>query len=186
MSHRSAALVIGLALLAPHSAAATTQAMHTGAPAVAPSGFIYFCLNHADACAKTVPAVIELTDDKLSQLRDVQWSVNHRVAPTHEPAGVWEYPTDGKGDCNRYALAKRRQLIALGWPESALLLTAVLTSSGEGHLILTVLTTAGELVLDNLQREVVMDWRALPYRFLERQSTTDAAEWLTILSRENI
>jgi len=40
------------------------------------------------------------------------------------------------GDCNNYALEKRRELIALGWPRAALLLAAAVTETGEGHLVL--------------------------------------------------
>jgi len=35
----------------------------------------------------------------------------------------WSHPDDGYGDCEDYALLKRRMLIEAGWPREALLLT---------------------------------------------------------------
>jgi len=44
----------------------------------------------------------------------------------------WSYPDDGYGDCEDYALLKRRMLIEAGWPREALLLTLVRGGDGEG------------------------------------------------------
>jgi predicted transglutaminase-like cysteine proteinase len=160
-------------------AAFCAMPMQTGDLAVAPRGFIGFCIEHQEDCGRrSSPVTVELTDDRLSELRNVQWNVNHTLAPVSR-IERWDYPADRKGDCNRYALEKRRELIALGWPAEALLLTVAIVR-GEGHLVLTVTTSQGDLVLDNLQRGVV-DWRALPYRFVERRSASNAAEWVGIL-----
>jgi predicted transglutaminase-like cysteine proteinase len=83
------------------------------------------------------------------------------------------------GDCNDYAVTKRHVLLQRGLPAKALRLSAVRTSSGEGHLVLLVVTTKGELVLDNLT-DAIRPWRSTDYRWLKIQSASDARFWLTV------
>ena len=161
---------------------ASAAPMATGAAAVPPVGFIGFCVRHLQECVGTSPApvVVALTPERRRQLDAVQAEVNGSIRPRENPAHVWDYPTDGTGDCNKFALAKRRALIALGWPREALLLTAALTEDGEGHLVLVVRTDAGDLVLDNRLAPVV-DWTRLPYHWLARQSERNPTLWVSIL-----
>jgi predicted transglutaminase-like cysteine proteinase len=91
----------------------------------------------------------------------------------------WDYPADGKGDCEDYALLKRRMLMAEGLPRQALLMTVVKESNGDGHAILTVKTNRGEFVLDNLTDEVKA-WNKTPYRFVKRQSEQNPNVWVSI------
>jgi predicted transglutaminase-like cysteine proteinase len=164
------------ALAAPH--------MATGDAAVAPRGFIGFCLRYQGECKSAAPApvAVDLTEDGELQLEFVQAKVNRLVRPRANPDHVWDYPTDGYGDCNKYAIAKRAELIALGWPRTALLLAAATTEDGEGHLVLVVTTTKGDLVLDNRQRHIV-EWRDLPYRWISRQNPRNLAEWVSIVQQ---
>jgi predicted transglutaminase-like cysteine proteinase len=164
------------ALAAPH--------MATGDAAVAPRGFIGFCLRYQGECKSAAPApvAVDLTEDGELQLEFVQAKVNRLVRPRANPDHVWDYPTDGYGDCNKYAIAKRAELIALGWPRTALLLAAATTEDGEGHLVLVVATTKGDLVLDNRQRHIV-EWRDLPYRWISRQNPRNLAEWVSIVEQ---
>jgi predicted transglutaminase-like cysteine proteinase len=164
------------ALAAPH--------MATGDAAVAPRGFIGFCLRYQGECKSAAPApvAVDLTEDGELQLEFVQAKVNRLVRPRANPDHVWDYPTDGYGDCNKYAIAKRAELIALGWPRTALLLAAATTEDGEGHLVLVVATSKGDLVLDNRQRHIV-EWRDLPYRWISRQNPRNLAEWVSIVEQ---
>jgi predicted transglutaminase-like cysteine proteinase len=170
--------LLALAALARPAAAAP---MATGAAVVPPAGFIGFCARHLSECSGArTPVVVALTPERRHELEAVQAEVNASIRPREDPAHVWDYPADGTGDCNKFALAKRRALIALGWPREALLLTAALTEGGEGHLVLLVRTDAGDLVLDNRLAPVV-DWTRLPYRWLSRQSARNPALWVGIL-----
>ena len=91
----------------------------------------------------------------------------------------WSYPDDGYGDCEDYALLKRRILIEAGWPREALLLTLVRGADGEGHTVLTVTTDKGDYVLDN-QNENVVAWTETGYRFVKRQSQSDPNVWVSL------
>ncbi|MBU0859298.1 MAG: transglutaminase-like cysteine peptidase [Alphaproteobacteria bacterium] len=91
----------------------------------------------------------------------------------------WTYPDSGKGDCEDYALAKRRDLIARGWPPSALLIASVTTETGEGHAVLVARTNQGDFVLDN-RYSAVMPWQNLPYEWHRIQSPRHSGHWVNI------
>ncbi|NKF32321.1 transglutaminase-like cysteine peptidase, partial [Pseudomonas sp. BGM005] len=50
---------------------------------------------------------------------------------------------------------------------------------GEGHAVLTLRTSEGDFVLDNLATDV-KPWFATPYSFVKRQSSYTAGRWVTI------
>jgi len=170
-------VALGLAGLAPARAAAP---MPTGADVIPPGGFIFFCARHLQECAGvTQPVVVELTPERQQELQAVQARVNAAIRYRDDPTHAWDYPTGGYGDCSKYALEKRRELMAMGWPRQALLLTTAFTERDEGHLVLVVRTSAGDLVLDSRLAPVV-DWSRLPYRWLARQSPVNPAEWVAV------
>lgn len=177
----SVGLLAAVFLASPASAASYLPA---GAAAVPPAGFIGFCVKHIQDCIAKAqePASVELSDARRRMLEAVQNDINTSIKPTADPTHVWDYPTDGTGDCNKYALAKRRDLIALGWPKSALLLATATTERGEGHLVLVARTDHGDLVLDNRVPHVV-DWSSLPYHWISIQSQQSALRWVSILSQ---
>jgi predicted transglutaminase-like cysteine proteinase len=157
--------------------------MTTGPAVVPPSGFIGFCMKYAQECLVNGQdaSVRQLTGAGRAELEAVQAKVNAEIEPREEPAHVWDYALTGSGDCNSFALTKRRALIALGWPEETLLLAAAYTERGEGHLVLVARTSQGDLVLDNRLKPVV-DWTELPYRWVSMQSQKSPARWLKIVA----
>jgi len=90
----------------------------------------------------------------------------------------WAIPTTA-GDCEDFALLKRKQLIDAGFSPSDLLMTVVLQPNGEGHAVLTVRTDRGDFVLDNMRNKVKL-WSETEYTFLKRQSADDPARWVKI------
>jgi len=84
----------------------------------------------------------------------------------------WSLPRviNGKmyGDCEDYALEKRRRLIAAGVPESALSMAVAVTARGETHAVLVVSFESGDWVLDNLTPWAT-PWEDLNYRWVQRQ-----------------
>ncbi len=123
-----------------------------------------------------------------------QW-VDRLMVPTsdQEKHGVlerWELLNclkqpggDCRGDCEEYVLLKRQFLIENGWPASALLMTVVKDQKKEGHLVLTILTSVGDFILDNKTTEVLR-WDKVPYKFEARQSTANPKVWLVIKPRK--
>lgn len=178
-----ASLFILSSLIAATPAAAWTQ-MPTGAPAIPPAGFLGFCAKHLPECLGRPREIsaIELTESTRQTLEAVQARINAAITPREDPAHVWDYSTDGTGDCNKYALTKRRELIAQGLPREALLLATAKTERGEGHLVLVVRTDQGDLVLDNRVAHVVV-WSQLPYDWISIQSQQSPVRWVSILGQ---
>ena len=83
------------------------------------------------------------------------------------------------GDCNDYAVTKRHELLESGLPAKALRLSVVKTSSGIGHLVLVVVTTKGDIVMDNLT-ETIRLWQNTDYQWLKIQSANDARFWYEV------
>ena len=178
-----AILVLGAASLGASLPAQAGAPIATGAAAIPPAGFLGFCVRHLKDCMgrSEHPAALELTDERRRELDSVQAKINAAITPREDPAHVWDYSTDGYGDCNKFALTKRKELIGLGWPRETLLLATAFTEGGEGHLVLVAHTTQGDLVLDNRLAPVV-DWTALPYRWVSIQSPRSPVQWVSIVT----
>ncbi len=151
-----------------------------------PYGWVGFCRRYAGECDHgTLPVVdINLSQRAVREISRINLWVNRTIQPVSDwdhwhVADQWDYPADGKGDCEDYALLKRRLLIAQGFPRQALLMTVVKDEHDEGHAILTLKTNHGEFVLDNLSNEI-KPWAQTPYRFVKRQSQTDENTWVRI------
>jgi predicted transglutaminase-like cysteine proteinase len=154
-------------------------------PALAPFQHVRFCLRYPADCKSNPMDVdrIELNAEKAELVKRVNMEVNAAIIPMikdhgAEPREGWTIaPTSG--DCNDYAVTKRHELLQAGLPAKALRLSVVKTASGIGHLVLVVVTTKGDLVLDNLT-EVVRPWRRTDYHWLKIQSASDARYWFEV------
>ncbi len=102
----------------------------------------------------------------------VNTGVNRAVAPEANVRGVaferW-LGSPRAGDCNDYAVTKRHELLALGWPSHSLLLAEVIVPSGEHHLVVLVPLKEGDFVLDNINANI-RPWSRTQYRWGRMQS----------------
>ena len=124
-----------------------------------------------------------LTQALLQRISVVNAAVNAAVTPKTDMEiwgkdEVWSFP-NGVGDCEDYVLEKRRILIASGMPPSDALITVVRQPNGEGHAVLTIRTSGGDYILDNLEPGV-RRWDETPYTYLKRQSERNSGQWLSI------
>ncbi len=157
----------------------------TGSTSV-PYGWVDFCNRYAGECDGPALPIqdLALTARSFKEIDRVNRQVNRSVKAETDMDhwGVvdqWDYPTDGAGDCEDYALLKRRTLIQAGYPRQSLLITVVKDHVGEGHAVLTVKTDKGEFVLDNMV-DTVLPWNETGYRFVKRQSQVDPNIWQSI------
>ena len=151
-----------------------------------PYGWVDFCQRYRSECEDDTraPHDVDLTAAAFRKISKINAWVNKNVDPVSDndhwsAVDQWDYPTDGKGDCEDYALLKRRMLIEEGFPREALLLTDVKEKNGDGHSVLTVRTNRGDYVLDNLT-DAVKPWMSAPYRFVKRQSQQNQNVWVSI------
>ena len=164
-------------------AAPTKLAMTVGKTAPAPRAFYSFCEQNPQDCAPQGDvASFKITPERLDELDAVNREVNGAIRQITDQdhfgvSDVWGFPDDGAGDCEDFALLKRRKLMDLGWPSSRLLMSAVLDNHGEGHAVLVAVTDKGDLVLDN-KRDDIRSWTATGYFFLTRQSQLTPEKWV--------
>lgn len=189
---RSTAVALGgfaLGMLATAAQAASSH-MPMGSRTSQPIGHAIFCQQLPAECAvkSSQTKAPKLTRKRWADLIAVNNYANTAVTPVTdlEHYGVeehWTYPKS-YGDCEDYVLLKRYMLMQRGWPASALLITVVKQSNGEGHAVLTVRTSRGDFVLDNLNGKVKA-WARTNYRFLKRQSVRHTGKWTAIRDRRN-
>jgi len=151
-----------------------------------PPAWASFCRRYANECnvKPTSPQDIELTDEVWESITGANRWVNAHIKPKidkrhHGIEDRWDFAEDGYGDCEDYALLKRRILIEVGFPREALLITVVWTKQNTGHAVLMVRTDKGEYILDNMTSRVVL-WSQTGYDFVKRQTQSNPNEWVYI------
>jgi predicted transglutaminase-like cysteine proteinase len=176
----TATAALGADGIAEHNAS-----MKTGGRVPQPVGHYYFCKAHPSECRPTssIRKPARLTEVAWLVIVDVNEKVNAKIIQVTDEEYYgkpewWTYPRSA-GDCEDFALLKKRELKARGFRESDLLITVVKKHDGSGHAILTVRTSEGDFTLDNLDDRVRRWWQT-PYRFQTRQSTVDAGQWVQI------
>jgi predicted transglutaminase-like cysteine proteinase len=157
-------------------------------PMLAPMAHTFFCLKYRDDCKvhKVVfrGGALTLTAKRWAELVRVNAAVNRAIAPHPNTAGLaaekWLIAPKS-GECHDYAVTKRHELLALGWPERDLLLSEVVTSWGEHHLVLVIRTSDGDFVADSLTPNI-RSWSKAPYQWVRIQSPGNPTFWSTVAS----
>ena len=173
------------AVLAPVEAAGLKTHMSAVFGAKTPPGARSICGRYSWACARRSSG--RIMDDKqvLKLAKQINSKVNRMIKGRSDRAlyGVeerWVLPVNGAGDCEDYALMKKKMLIEAGVAPNKLLLTQVITRRGVPHVVLTVRTKRGDYMLDNL-RSSVSHWRRTGHTVLKMQRPTNPARWDAIL-----
>ncbi|MDE2384643.1 MAG: transglutaminase-like cysteine peptidase [Alphaproteobacteria bacterium] len=165
-------------------AANTARAVEYG-KTLPPIGYVDFCGRAEEECKFKggTNETLKLTTENWDQIQQVNRYVNTKIRPAtdmelyHVP-DYWTYPVDA-GDCEDYALLKKRYLKDLGFNPDLMLMTVVLDENNEGHAVLTIPTSKGDYVLDN-RRQEILRWDETGYTFLKRQSQPQANQWVSL------
>lgn len=168
------------------TAYAGPASMHTGGRTTQPVGHYEFCQKLPQECSERKPkqAPVELTRKLWATIVNINNSVNTRIKPLTDTEQwgkeeVWSYPDTGLGDCEDYVLEKRRELMSQGVPAGDLLMTVARRPNGDGHAVLTIRTSLGDFILDNLEPRV-LSWTDTDNTYLKRQSEQNSGVWVTI------
>lgn len=187
----SAAVVVTIAVAASFSAPEADavepdyRSMTVGAVTSQPIGHYDFCKTTPSECnvrsGFTTPP--EVTDFGWEVVREVNAAVNGAIRPRtdEEMFGIeerWSYP-QSEGDCEDYVLLKRLMLMERGFSPTDLLITVVRKRDGEGHAVLTLRTSEGDYILDNLTDDVKL-WTKTSYVYLKRQASFHSGRWVSI------
>lgn len=173
----------------PRNLADVASRIAADTPTLPPIAFTQFCLRYAGECKS--PRVtfrgggVSLNAERWQDLNAVNKMVNSSIIAERNEGGVanekWLI-SPAYGDCNDYAVTKRSELAKRGWPLRSLLLSEVVTASGEHHLVLVVRTTQGDLVLDNLSY-TIRPWSKVRYKWVRMQTPANPHVWASIARR---
>ncbi len=151
--------------------------------AMAPMGFVRLCMEQPRECE--APAVyqkvVNADANTLETLKRVNSLVNRQITPVNDDmrndvlGDRWTASATA-GDCEDYALAKRRMLIAEGISPAALRIAVGYTRRGVGHATLIVRTKRGDVVLDN-RFDTLRLWNRTDVRWVSIQSSDDPRIW---------
>lgn len=153
---------------------------------LAPFAHVVFCMKRPKDCASDGgPATVDLDARRLRALMTVNRHVNRTILPVNDAANSglgssddWELAPK-KGDCEDFAITKRHRLIAMGWPVGSLRLAVTTTAWGEGHAVLLVHTSRGDLVLDN-RSNAIKPFQNTDLHFLKIQSADNPQYWFAV------
>jgi predicted transglutaminase-like cysteine proteinase len=187
------ALVLSLSSLSAYAvdAPAPTSFAKEQGKSLPPIGFVKFCAANPKECkgnALLSPSRIKLTAERWNQVFRINRNVNRKITPATDmelygKVEHWTYPQTA-GDCEDYLLLKKRELEALGFSASTLLITVVLDERNEGHAVLTIASEAGDYILDN-RRDDILLWNETGYKFLKRQTSRDPKQWVALGTKPN-
>lgn len=179
----AAALIAGLTEL-PFPAGAVDADRHVPLRRVtsAPDGARMLCATYVWACARGTQAAFGPAEQAL--LETVNLHGNRLIHPItdKDQFGVsdrWTLPDTGRGDCEDFALWKKKELIARGISPDRLLIATVLDLRRDTHAVLVVRTDTDDLVLDNVTDQI-RTWRETGYAFLRLQNPSNPAEWVAV------
>lgn len=142
----------------------------------APYAWSDFCKRMPSECRVNIsePERVEMSAKLWKTVVTVNGKINREIEPVtdQEHWGVvdhWDLPDDGKGDCEDYALLKRKRLAEAGIPRRAMLMTVVIDEENAGHAVLMIRTDRGDFILDN-KRNAILPWNQTGYVYVKRES----------------
>ncbi|WP_175556961.1 transglutaminase-like cysteine peptidase [Shimia gijangensis] len=154
------------------------QAQNSIAP---PSGARGLCQKYDWACSKSRKPT-DFSKNAFKIVNSVNKKVNARTRSVSDQAQykkveVWALPTTRGGDCEDFALLKKRELIKYGIEPTSLFLATVLDKQRRSHAVLVYRSPQGDLVLDNLTNQI-KPWRETQYIFLRMQNPKNLKGWV--------
>ena len=175
------AFFVALFLITPQGASAADAYLQAGMAMPAPSGAQKICQTYAWACAKQGTRRLG-SEAEMAIVRDVNRRVNTTTPALSDErqysrSELWSLPTRAGGDCEDFALLKKRELVRLGVDPRRLLLATVLDRRRVPHAVLVYRSPKGDLLLDNLTDKVV-GWRSSGYVFLRMQNPDRPDQWV--------
>jgi predicted transglutaminase-like cysteine proteinase len=165
--------------------------LQMGRQAPALSGQVEFCKRLPDTCFRQTKEYAPLRVDAafMEELKAENLLFNTMIAPAEDKEQYgedeyWNFPDDGKGDCEDYVLAKMKRFHEkFGVPLNNMSIVHVETTPDRKdvgrHAILALRTSDGDYLFDNLTDDVVFPYQT-SYRFVATTSFEDFKTWKDI------
>lgn len=182
----SAALLLFAGIVCVEQAQARDATSHLVASRgiAAPPGFASACGRYDWLCGSRSGR--HMNDSQLLALaRQVNSEVNRSVRAmtdlqNYGKAEHWTLPYNGRGDCEDFALLKKKKLLDRGVRSQNLFLAVALDRSGTNHTVLVVRLDSGYYILDNLTGAIVQ-WNRTGYTFIASQNPNSKRAWVVTL-----
>lgn len=143
-------------------------------PTRAPLAYMMLCLKVPDQCRSDNQASTAYSVDLIKTISRINNNINNSMIAQLDQGDTWQI--GGRtGDCEDFALTKRRDLIKAGVAAGALRMAVVKTEKGDGHAVLIVKTDLGDLVLDNRRKNIVLSQNT-GYTFI-KIATENPMKW---------
>ncbi len=185
--HYGLAALVGSALLYGSNAWARDAAFITSvATTPPPSGAQQLCRQYAWACSYKAGAAMP-SEQEMKLVKQINRRVNASTREVtdqsqYKTRELWALPTSLGGDCEDFALLKKRDLIKAGIDPRKLLIATVLDTRRNSHAVLVFRSSQGDLVLDNLTNRI-KPWSETRYLFLRMQDPKQPRRWVGVYGR---
>lgn len=152
----------------------------------APDGAANLCTRYGWACRGGGDTRLN-SAEILSLARDINLRVNRRVRAVDDQAQYrraehWALPTRRGGDCEDFALLKKKELLAKGVSADRLLIATVFIRGLGAHAVLVLRLDTGDMILDNVTN-VIKPWQETPYTFMRMQNPERPDGWVLVSAR---
>ncbi|PPB81586.1 putative transglutaminase-like cysteine proteinase [Albidovulum inexpectatum] len=181
----AAALALGIGLTAQAAPKPRAVYLEPRKAIPAPAGAVRLCQQLSWACQKdaTGPA---RNESIMTLARQINRKINRRVRAIEDSRQygqeeVWALPTARGGDCEDFALLKKRELIKAGVRAQDLLIATALDRQRGSHAVLILRTAQGDMVLDNLT-DRILRWDQTGYSFIAMQNPDRPSTWVAVLA----
>jgi predicted transglutaminase-like cysteine proteinase len=149
-----------------------------------PAGANNLCARYGWACSRSA-APRPISGAHLDLAIRMNRQINREVRSISDQgqygrAEYWALPTSRGGDCEDFALIKKKRLIEAGLDPQMLLISTALDRNRNAHAVLIMRTVQGDFVLDNL-RDEVLHWRQTGYTYLRMQDPVNPAGWTAVI-----
>lgn len=181
-----AVLVSGSLLIGAEASAKDAAFIQTVAASPPPSGAQQLCRQYSWACAQKGASSLSSTQE-LQLVKQINRRVNASTREVtdqsqYKTRELWALPTSLGGDCEDFALLKKRDLIRAGIDPRKLLIATVLDTRRNSHAVLVYRSNQGDLVLDNLTNRI-KPWSATRYLFLRMQDPRQPRNWVGVYGK---
>ncbi len=176
-------LAFGVLSLGGESAYAETAFIPGDLASPPPSGARGLCAQYSWACASK-QSIRMSSEQEMKLVKLINRRVNASTRSVtdqsqYRQAEHWALPTSRGGDCEDFALLKKRDLVKAGIDPSKLLIATVLDSRRNSHAVLVYRSSGGDLVLDNLTSRI-KPWTDTRYLFLRMQNPKRPNQWVGV------
>lgn len=148
-----------------------------------PAGYTQMCRRDPAICEAANFAAVHdknwTAKSLIGTLKHVNRSVNSAIRFREDRSEKWNavpLTKGASGDCEDYAITKRMQLLALGFPANKLYYSVAYVPRAGLHTVLIANVDGTDLVLDS-RTPWIERWSDTPYVWLLKQSASDPSIW---------